>query len=123
MIDSITALNLLSHHPPLRHMMTGQSLQQLLNILINHRYLKYNIYVPVLSLICPSLVSLPNIASGLSLAMVNVMSKVSNPSVILSQVTDKLALPSVAPAFIVILNGLELKSAPDPTTVQYVVSS
>ena len=118
MIDSIIALNLLSHHPPLRHMMTGRSLQQLLNILINHRYLKYNIYVPVLSLICPSLVSLPNIASGLSLAMVNVMSKVSNPSVILSQVTDKLALPSVAPAFIVILNGLELKSAPDPTTVQ-----
>ena len=50
--------------------------------------------------------------------MVNVMSKVSNPSTSSSQVTDTLALPSVAPAFIVILNGLELKSTPDPITVQ-----
>ena len=62
--------------------------------------------------------SLPNISPELSLVMVNVMSKVSNPSVILSQVTDTLALPSVVPAFIVILNGSELKSTPDPITVQ-----
>ena len=62
--------------------------------------------------------SLPNINPELSLVMVNVISKVSNPSVILSQVTDTLALPSVAPAFIVIVNGLELKSTPDPITVQ-----
>ena len=40
-------------------------------------------------------------------------SKLSNPSVTLSQVTDTLALPSVVPTLIVIVNGLELKSTPD----------
>ena len=69
-------------------------------------------------MICPSHVSLPNLTPELLLVTVNVISKVSNPSVTLSQVTDTLALPSVAPALIVIVNGLELKSIPDPITVQ-----
>ena len=79
---------------------------------------KLSIILPVLSLICPSHVSLPNVTPELLLVNVNVISKVSNPSVTLSQVTDTLALPSVAPALIVILNELELKSTPDPITVQ-----
>ena len=61
---------------------------------------------------------LPNVTPEMLLVIVNLMSKVSNPSVILSQVTDTLALPTVAPALIVILNGLELKSTPGPITVQ-----
>ena len=73
-------------------------------------------------MICPSHVSLPNLTPELLLVTVNLISKVSNPSVTLSQVTDTLALPSVAPALIVIVNGLELKSTPDPITVQYIVS-
>ena len=52
--------------------------------------------------------SLLNITLELLVLSVNVISKVSNPSTSLSQVTDTLALPSVAPALIVILNGLEL---------------
>ena len=67
-------------------------------------------------MICPSHVSLPNVTA--ELLLVNLISKVSNPSVTLSQVTDTLALPSTAPASIVIVNGLELKSTPDPLTVQ-----
>ena len=59
---------------------------------------------------------LPNVTPELLLLNVNVISKVSNPSITLSQVTDTLALPSVALALIVILNGLELKSTPDPIT-------
>ena len=69
-------------------------------------------------MICPSHVSLPNVIPELLLVIVNLISKVSNPSVTLSQLTDTLALPSVAPALIVIVNGLELKSTPDPITVQ-----
>ena len=69
-------------------------------------------------MICPSHISLPNFILELLLVSVNVISKVSNPSTSSSQVTDMLALPSVAPALIVILNGLELKSTPDPITVQ-----
>ena len=61
---------------------------------------------------------LPNDTPEMLLVIVNLMSKVSNPSVILSQVTNTLALPTVAPALIVIVNGLELKSTPDPITVQ-----
>ena len=76
------------------------------------------IYVPVLSMICPSDVFLPSLNPVLPLVMVNVILNISNPSVTLSQVTDTLALPSVAPALIVIVNGLELKSTPDPITVQ-----
>ena len=67
-------------------------------------------------MICPSHVSLPNVTPELQLVTVNFISKVSNPSVTLSQVTDALALPSVAPALILIVNGLELKSTPDPIT-------
>ena len=62
--------------------------------------------------------SLPNVTAELLLVIVNLISKISNPSVTLSQVTDTLALPSVAPALIVIVNGLELKSTPDPIIVQ-----
>ena len=62
--------------------------------------------------------SLPNVTPELLLVTVNIISKLSNPSVTLSQLTDTLALPSVAPALIVIVNGLELKSSPDPITVQ-----
>ena len=69
-------------------------------------------------MICPSQVSLPNVIPELLLVIVNLISKVSNPSVTLSQLTDTLALPSVAPALIVIVNGFELKSTPDPITVQ-----
>ena len=69
-------------------------------------------------LICPSHVFLPNITLELLLVSVNVISKVSNPSTSSSQVTNILALPSVSPALIVIVNGLELKSTPDPITVQ-----
>ena len=76
------------------------------------------VYLPVLSIICPSHVSLPNVTPELLLVTVNLISKLSNPSVTLSQLTDTLALPSVAPALIVIVNGLELKSIPDPITVQ-----
>ena len=50
--------------------------------------------------------------------LISSVSKVSNPSITLSQVTDTLALPSVTPALIVIVNGLESKSTPDPITVQ-----
>ena len=101
-------------------MMSDQSLQPLCKILnktLNFIIYLFN-YIPVLSLICPSLVFLPNITPGLPLAIVNLISNVSNPSVTLSQVIDTLALPSVAPAFILIVNGLELKSTPDPITVQ-----
>ena len=62
--------------------------------------------------------SLPNVTPELLLVIVNLISKLSNASVTLSQVTDTLALPTVAPALIVIVNGLELKSTPDPITVQ-----
>ena len=62
--------------------------------------------------------SLPNVTPELLLVTVNIISKLSNPSVTLSQLTDTLALPSVAPALIVIVNGLELKSTFDPITVQ-----
>ena len=72
-------------------------------------------------MICPSHVSLPNVTPELLLVTINLISKVSNPSVTLSQLTDTLALPSVAPALIVIVYGLELKSTPDPITVQQLV--
>ena len=62
--------------------------------------------------------SLPNVTPELLLVNVNLISKVSNTSVTLSQVTDTLALPTVAPTLIVIVNGLELKSTPDTITVQ-----
>ena len=65
-------------------------------------------------MICPTDVSLPTVTPDILLVNVNLISKVSNPSVTLSQVTDTLALPLVAPALIVIVNGLELKSTPDP---------
>ena len=62
--------------------------------------------------------SLPNVTPELLLVSANVILKVSNPSTSSSQVTDTLALPLVAPALIVVVNGLELKSTPDPITVQ-----
>ena len=62
--------------------------------------------------------SLPNVTPELLFVSVNVISKVSNPSTSSSQVTDTLTLPSVAPTLIVIANGLELKSTPDPIAVQ-----
>ena len=68
---------------------------------------------------CPSDdMFLPNITSELLLASVNVISKISIPSTMSSQLMDTLALPSVAPALIVILNELELKSLPNPIRVQ-----
>ena len=87
-------------------------------MLISHRNLQSIAHVPVLSMICPSHVSLPNVTPELLLVTVNLISKVSNPSLTLSQLTDTLALPSVTPALIVIVNGSELKSTPDPITVQ-----
>ena len=71
-------------------------------------------YTLVLSMISPTDVSLPNVTSALLLVRVNLISKVSDPSTSSSQVTDILALPSVAPGLIVIVNGSELKSVPDP---------
>ena len=65
-------------------------------------------------MITPSHVSLPNVTPVTLLVIVNVMSKVSDPSTSSSQVTAILALPSVAPALIVTVNGSELKSTPDP---------
>ena len=62
--------------------------------------------------------SLPDVTAKLLLVTVNLISKISNPSVTLSQVTDTLVLPSVVPALIVIVNGLESKSTPDPITLQ-----
>ena len=62
--------------------------------------------------------SLPSATPELLFVIVNLISKISNPSVTLSQVTDILALPSVAPGLIVMLNGLELKSTPDPIAVK-----
>ena len=56
--------------------------------------------------------SLPNVNPQPAL---NLILKLSDPSTTSSQVTDILALPSVAPALMVIVNGLELKSIPDPT--------
>ena len=75
-------------------------------------------------MISPTDVSLPNVTPFLPLVRVNLISKVSNPSTSSLQVTDILALPSVAPATIVILNGLELKSFPDPIhTHMYMVKT
>ena len=68
----------------------------------------------MLSIIRPTHASLPNLTPALLLVNVSAMSKISNFSVTSSQVTDTLALPSVAPAFIVILNVVELKSIFDP---------
>ena len=68
-------------------------------------------------MISPSDVSLPNITPVGLLVNVNVISKVSNPSTSSSQVTAILPLPSVAPALIVTVNGLVLKSTPDPITI------
>ena len=75
----------------------------------------------MLSIICPSHVSLPNVTPALLPASDNVILNVSNPSVTLSQVTDTLALPSVAPELIVMLNGLEIKSLPDPINMKTVL--
>ena len=74
----------------------------------------------MLSIIRPTHVALPNLTPALPLFNVSAMSKISNLSVTLSQVTDTLALPSVAPVFIVILNVVELKSIPDPNSILYV---
>ena len=51
---------------------------------------------------------LPNSTTELPFIIDNLILKVSNSSILSSQVTDILALPSVAPALIVILNGFEL---------------
>ena len=75
------------------------------------------LHLPVLSLICPSDVSLPNVTPELLLVNVNVKSKVSNPSTSSSQVNEILALPSVALAPIVIVNGSKLKSTSDPMRI------
>ena len=69
-------------------------------------------------MITPSHVSLPNTTPLALPANVNVISNVSDPSTSSSQVTAILALPSVSPALIVILNGSELKSTPDPVKQQ-----
>ena len=74
------------------------------------------IYVPVLSVIFPSAVLLPNDIPELLLIKVNVKSNVSNPSTTSFHITDILPLPSVAPALILIVNELESKSTPDPMT-------
>ena len=65
--------------------------------------------------------SLRNITPKPLPIIVNLISNVSDSSTILSQVTDILALPSLAPASIVTFNGLELKSIPDParTHIQF----
>ena len=69
-------------------------------------------------MICPTDVSLPNVTPDTLLVNVNLISKLSNLSTSSSQVTDILVLPSIAPALIVIVNGLELKSTPDPVKIQ-----
>ena len=73
-------------------------------------------------MICPSDVSLPNAIRELLVTSINLMSKVSNPSTTLSRTTGILPLPSVAPALIVILNGLELKSAPSPVLNNIIIA-
>ena len=65
-------------------------------------------------MITPLDVFLPNVTPVALLVNVNVILKISDPSTSLSHVIEILALPSVAPALILILNGLELKSMPDP---------
>ena len=82
-----------------------------------HNIVSPKIYLPVLSVICPCAVSIPSVTPEISLANVNVISKDSSPSTTLSQVTEILALPMVAPASIVMLNASELKSMPDPMYV------
>ena len=69
-------------------------------------------------MICPTDVSLPNVTLDTLLVNVNLISKLSNLSTSSSQVTDILALPSIAPALIVIVKELELKSTPDPVKIQ-----
>ena len=63
-------------------------------------------------------ISLPSDILGLSVVRTNVILKVSSPSTSSSQVTDTLALPSLAPASIVMLNESELKSSPDPIRIE-----
>jgi len=70
--------------------------------------------IPVLSLILPTELSLPTLNRGLLLTSVKLILKVSTPSTTLSQLTDMLPLPSIDPALIVILIGLESKSTCDP---------
>ena len=71
-------------------------------------------------MMCPSDdVFLPNITAELSFANDSVILKVSNPSISSSQVTNTYALPSVAPASIVMLNELEVKSLPVPVANTY----
>ena len=66
-------------------------------------------------MMCPSDdVFLPNITSELPFANDSIILKVSNPSISSSQVTNTYAVPSVTPASIVMLNGLEVKSLPVP---------
>ena len=69
----------------------------------------------VLSVISPSDITLPSVIWGLLVTSVNPILKVSSPSTVLSETTDIFPLPSVPPVLIVILNGLKLKSTPDPT--------
>jgi len=59
-------------------------------------------------------VSLPTLTKGLSLASVKRKLKISTPSTNLSQITGMVPLPSVDPASIVILIGVESKSTLDP---------
>ena len=66
--------------------------------------------------------SLPNITPLALLVNVKVILKVSNPSTSSSQVTEILALLSVAPALIVKVIGLELKSMPDPVRVAKIIN-
>ena len=73
-------------------------------------------------MITPSDVSLPKIIPVTLLVNDNVMLKISNPSTSSSHVTEIFALPSVAPALIVILNGLELKSMPDPVGILHIAN-
>ena len=68
-------------------------------------------------MILPSAVFLPTLTRGLLLASVKFMLKVSTGSTNLSQLTDMLPLPSVDPASIVIVTGLESKSTSDPIVV------
>ena len=85
--------------------------------IICHTLIYYTTIIPVLSVILPTEVSLPTLTRGLLLASVKFKSKVSTPSTTLSQLTDMLPLPSVDPASIVIVIGLESKSTPDPNRV------
>ena len=74
--------------------------------------------LPVLSMILPVALDLPNMTSNLSFLSDKLISKLSSPSNRLSAITDILTLVLFSPTANIVVIGLESKSTPDPITVQ-----